>query len=83
MAQMDYGWVDGFPPDGDEFGGWLDRQVPPPHHRKWDEALQVALDDKTAGWPEGKQGEFTLTFRVRVTKRNPGWIDGYKVDPSG
>ena len=54
-----------------------------PHRWKWDEALQIALDKKTEHWDIGQEGEFTLTYRVRVSKTNPGWVDGYKVDPGG
>lgn len=82
MAPYEDGWVEGFPSDGEEHRAWKDDETAPFHHKKWDEALQRALDDATHDWNVGDKGEFTLTYRVRVTKTNPGWVDGYKVDPS-
>ena len=81
----DDGWVEGYRPSGWRFRRFKSRGVPPPHHKKWAEALDKALQDVTAGWKVGDEGEFTLSRRVRVSKHNPGWVDGYKIDldPTG
>ena len=80
MAQSednDGPWVPGFPDD--HLQRWVDDGVPPPHHEKWDEAVQVALDWKTRKWDPGDAGELVLEYQVQASKKNPGWIDGYRV----
>jgi hypothetical protein len=74
-------WVPGFPDD--YYVKWRDGGVAPPHHEKWDEALQLAADFRTdadAAWSSGEgRGPFTLEYQVRLRKINPGWIDGYRI----
>jgi hypothetical protein len=53
--------------------------TPPPHHKKWDKALQDAIDKATDAWPPGTKREFEVRYVVSVTKLNPGWVDGYKI----
>jgi hypothetical protein len=80
MPGEDDGWVKGYAAGGKHFKKLTKSGVTPPHHEKWAEALEKALSDVTAGWSEGQTGEFTLRRRVRVSKHNPGWVDGYKID---
>ena len=67
-------WVEGF-----DYDQWKGTGRQPPHHEKWDEAFQRAVDVRTEDWGERQQGEFVAQLQVRVSKRNPGWIDGYRV----
>ena len=71
-------WVPGFPEDSEEFRNWVGSKQPPPHHEKWDEAMQLGLDFKTERWSNGQQRELTVEYQVVASKRNPGWIDGYR-----
>ncbi|HEY7733122.1 MAG TPA: hypothetical protein VH950_19745 [Gaiellaceae bacterium] len=72
-------WIRGFDQDGEEFQNWKNERIPPPHHVKLNEAIQAGLDHKSDGWDEGDEGEFVLDFQVKISKHNPGWIDGYRV----
>lgn len=69
-------WVPGFP---DELLERWKAGEALPHHEKWNEAIQLGLEHKTGRWQPGDSGVFVLDFQVRVSKRNPGWIDGYRV----
>jgi hypothetical protein len=71
-------WVPGFPEDSDEFRAWVDGAVPPPHHEKWNKALQLGLDFKTERWKAGQERELIVELQVFASRRNPGWIDGYR-----
>ena len=83
MSEYDDGWVPGFPKDGPEFAGWVDKGTPPPHHLKWDEALQQMVERETTGWEPGRKEERDIVFRIRATRYNPGWVDGYRAEPGG
>jgi hypothetical protein len=83
MFPDDGGWVDGFDKDGEHFKRLKEEGTSPPHHEKWAEALEKALQGLTDGWEQGQTGEFTLTRQVRVSKQNPGWVDGYKINLGG
>jgi hypothetical protein len=78
-ADDDGPWVPGFPDDSNEFAAWIEGETPPPHHVKWNEAIQRGLDHKTREWSNGDRDMFVLEFQVVVRKKNPGWIDGYRV----
>jgi hypothetical protein len=65
--------------NGDFAPGFGFDDTPPPHHKKWDKALQDAVDKATAEWSRGDTGKFDVKFVVSVTKLNPGWVDGYKI----
>lgn len=71
-------WVPGFPDDSEHFRNWIGKEIPPPHHEKWDEAIQRGLDFKTGDWEQGRREPLTIEFQVIASKRNPGWIDGYR-----
>jgi hypothetical protein len=71
-------WVPGFPADSEHFDNWVGRKVAPPHHEKWNEALQLGIDFKTDGWSQGDRNLLTVELQVVASKRNPGWIDGYR-----
>ena len=77
----DDSWTPGFGEDSREFRKYIGPEAPP-HSKKWDEAMQRAVEEKTKDWNTGQTGEFTVTFKVQVRKVNPGWIDGYKVELS-
>jgi hypothetical protein len=77
LSDDDGPWVPGFPDD--HYAAWRDGGKVPPHAEKWNEALQLAVDWKTRDWPEREQGGFTLEHQVQISKRNPGWIDGYRI----
>ncbi|MFN2471042.1 MAG: hypothetical protein ABR583_08650 [Gaiellaceae bacterium] len=72
-------WVPGFPKEYVQ--KWVVDRVPPPHHEKWDLAVQMGVDWKTRDWRQGDAHEFVLEYQARVSKTNPGWIDGYRVVP--
>ena len=43
-----------------------------PIRDKWDDALREAAENSPEGW-------YTLETFVYVKRRNPGWVDGFKV----
>jgi hypothetical protein len=63
------------------FEGRSDR-ITPPHHLGFDRALDKAVAQAAADypdWPVGETREFSIGVVVEIVKTNPGWIGGYKM----
>jgi hypothetical protein len=54
------------------------------HHQGFDKALEKAVEDwaekRAEATPPDETVELTVTLKVKVSKTNPGRIEGYVVD---